>query len=119
MSVAKIEEVIRAYLTGYQNADTKIIQETFHPETRLMSVNKDGFNRIEMKDWLVSLAERNARKEIRSGEVKIESIDATENAAAVKLKVTFPKSEITDYLSLLKIEGKWIIVGKIYHFKDL
>jgi hypothetical protein len=39
-----------------------------------------------------------------------------EYAASVKLEIEFEKFIFTDYLSLLLIDGKWLIAGKIYHF---
>lgn len=51
--------------------------------------------------------------------IQMESVDATDSAASVKVNISFPAFEFTDYLSLLKIDGKWLIVGKIYHFKEL
>ena len=65
-----------------------------------------------MSDWLKGLEDRHLRGNIRKGLLKIESIDSTNYAASVKVKITFPAFEFTDYLSLLKIDGKWLIVGK-------
>jgi hypothetical protein len=72
-----------------------------------------------MKDWLKSLEARRTQGDIRIGKLKIEAIDVTDQAASVKLKIRFQKFEFTDYLSLLKIGGMWIIVGKIYHYREM
>ena len=114
-----IEDIIQDYFMGYQQADTKLIQKVFHAETRLLSIDKDKLDITEMKDWLKNLDDRHLRGDIRKGVLRIESIDATEYAASAKLVITFPTFEFTDYLSLLKIDGKWLIVGKIYHFKEI
>lgn len=114
-----IENVIQDYFQGYQQADTKLIQKAFHTETRLLSVDQGKMNVTEMKDWLVSLEDRRLRGDIRKGELKIVSMDVTDYAASVKLNIRFPAFEFTDYLSLLKIDGEWQIVGKIYHFKEI
>jgi hypothetical protein len=114
-----IEDVIQDYFQGYQQADTKLIQNAFHADTRLLSVDNGQLDKTEMSDWLKSLEDRRLRGDIRKGVLKIESIDSQDYAASVKLKITFPAFEFTDYLSLLKIDGKWLIVGKIYHFKEI
>ena len=59
------------------------------------------------------------RGDTRVGELKIESIDLTEDVGSVKLKIGFQAFEFTDYLSLLRIDGKWVIVGKIYHYREI
>jgi hypothetical protein len=114
-----IEDVLQDYFQGYQQADTKLIQKAFHAQTRLQSVDGAKIIVTEMKDWLVSLEERRLRGDFRKGELKIESMDVTEYAASIKLNIRFPAFVFTDYLSLLKIDGKWLIVGKIYHFKEI
>ncbi len=112
-----MNEVIQNYFEGYQNADVELIKKAFHSETRLLSVDEGKLDVTEMSDWLKNLADRRARADFRKGTLKIISTDTKEYAATVKLKITFPTMEFTDYLSLLKINGKWIIVGKIYHYQ--
>lgn len=113
-----IENVIQDYFQGYQLAETSLIKKAFHADTRLLSVDNNQLDKTEMKDWLISLEDRKVRGDIRKGELNIHSIDQTENSAVVKLSIDFPKFQFTDYLSLLKIEGKWLIVGKIYSVKE-
>lgn len=114
-----IERVIDDYFQGYQTADTFLIQKAFHSDTKLLSVDDNKLDTIEMSDWLRSLEERKLKGDIRKGKLRIESIDITHKSATVKLKIRFPKFEFTDYLSLLRIDHKWIIVGKIYHYQAL
>ena len=115
----KIENTIKDYFNVYQQADTNLIKKAFHSETSLLSVDEGRMEVLEMKDWLKGLEDRNARGDIRVGQLKIENIDVTHQTASVKLKIRFPKFEFTDYLSLLKVDGKWLIVGKIYHFREI
>ena len=114
-----IEDVIQDYFQGYQLADVGRIQNAFHEDTRLLSVDNGKLDRTELKDWLVNLAHRHETGDVRKGKLEVLALDSTDYAASAKLRITFEKFQFTDYLSLLKIEGKWIIVGKIYHFKEL
>jgi hypothetical protein len=114
-----IESVIQDYFQGYQQADIFLIQNSFHPQTKLLSITNGKMDVTEMKDWLKSLEARRMRGDIRIGKLKIESIDVTDQAAAVKLKIRFQTFEFTDYLSLLRIDGMWVIVGKIYHYREI
>ena len=43
-----------------------------------------------------------------------ESIDITGDAAVVKLVLDYPSAYITDYMTLLKIDGRWWIVNKAF-----
>ena len=48
---------------------------------------------------------------------KILLIDVFDNAAIAKIQAHFPDGKATDYISLLKVAGKWLIVNKIFSFK--
>ena len=45
----------------------------------------------------------------------IESVDVTGNAAQAKIVLDYPTARLTDYMTLLKIDGQWKIVNKIFH----
>jgi hypothetical protein len=44
----------------------------------------------------------------------ITMVDVTGDAAVAKIVLDYPDAMITDYMSLLKIGGKWKIVNKIF-----
>jgi len=114
----RIKEVLDLYFQGYQQASTELIQKAFHANTRLMSVEDGKLETTEMKDWLKNLEDRRIRGDIRKGRMVIKSIDVKDYAALAKVEMTFEKFIFTDYLSLLLIEGKWMVVGKIYNFQQ-
>jgi hypothetical protein len=116
--VLEIKKVVGLYFDGYQNAKPELIKKAFHENTRLLSVDNGKLDVTEMKDWLISLEERRAKGDIRKGKLTIKSIDVKADAAVAKLEIQFEKFIFTDYLSLLLVEGKWVIVGKIYHFQN-
>ncbi len=47
--------------------------------------------------------------------MEIELIDIEGDAASVKVVDEFAGMRFSDYLSLLKIDGRWTIVNKVYH----
>lgn len=46
---------------------------------------------------------------------KILQLDHAGDAAMVKVELRYPAVTFIDYLSLLKIDGRWQIVNKIFH----
>jgi len=110
-----IEQTIQNYFKGYQIAEAELIKKSFHEDVKLLSTTEGRLEITTLRDWLENLENRKLAGDIRIGELKIESIDQTVDTASVKLKIIFPHAEFTDYLSLLKLEGNWVIVGKIYH----
>ena len=45
----------------------------------------------------------------------IESVDVTGTAAMAKVVLDYPTTKFTDYFALLKVNGEWKIVNKIFH----
>ncbi len=112
-----IEKVIRDYFEGYTGAESEKVASAFHPETRLYSVDPeagDQLDRTELAAWLENLDTRNSNGDIRQADLQIPLIDVSGTAAVAKVVLTFPKLRFTDYLSFLRIEQCWRIIGKIY-----
>jgi protease I len=42
------------------------------------------------------------------------SIDYTDDAGTAKLELDYPGALIIDYMQLLKIDGEWKVVNKIF-----
>ena len=113
-----IESVINKYFNAYMQADSEMILEAFHPETRLYSVDAGKLDKTEMSDWVLNLKSRKEKGDIRNGILNILSVDTQSDTAVAKIKIKLPTAEFTDFLSLLKIDETWKIVGKIYSVKS-
>jgi hypothetical protein len=118
-SPSQIEEVVQTYLKGYLGAESASVAAAFHPQTRLFSIDTEKLDVTEMPAWIDNLNSRRERKDIRKARAEISNIDITNDAAVAKVTLTFEKNKFTDYLSLLRIEGTWQIIGKIYTVESL
>jgi hypothetical protein len=52
--------------------------------------------------------------EVDSTERRVVSVDVAGDAAVAKLELKRPDALLTDYMSLLKTDGRWVIVNKIF-----
>jgi hypothetical protein len=52
--------------------------------------------------------------EVDSTERKVVSVDVVGDAAVAKLQLKRPNALLIDYMSLLKVDGRWLIVNKIF-----
>ena len=52
--------------------------------------------------------------EVDSTERKVLSVDVVGDAAVARLALKRPNAHLTDYMSLLKVDGRWLIVNKIF-----
>jgi putative lumazine-binding protein len=53
-------------------------------------------------------------RESEEGELRIASLEVTRNIAAVKVVEDYASTRYTDYLSLVRFNGEWRIVNKVY-----
>jgi hypothetical protein len=108
-----VRAVVQGYLHGLKFNDTVSLHEAFWPEAKLFAIRPNGqINQLTQATWYAMFA-KNAGKE-EEGDLRIAGVDITGNAAAVKVVEDYPGSRYTDYLNLLRINGRWWIVNKIY-----
>lgn len=105
----------RYYFEGVRKADTATAHRAFHPVVTMYSVRDGKLAERSIPDWLGAIAER-APTPPKPDDVprRVVSVDVTGNAAMAKLELAYPEATVTDYMSLLKVDGEWIIVGKIF-----
>ena len=112
-----IEGVIQSYLDGLHEGDAAKIASAFHPTSALTSISEAGDLAITPRDvWLENVRNRPSPKQRslpRHDEVlSIDLVGPT--MAYAKLKCAIPPRFFTDYLSLLKVEGRWQVAQKVF-----
>jgi Putative lumazine-binding len=108
-----VRAVVGAYLHGLKFNDVPSLRSAFWPDAKLLFVKPDGsLGQLSQEEWYRMFAGSAGKEE--AGDLGIASIDITDNAASVKVIETYPKSIYVDYLNLLRLNGKWIVVNKIY-----
>lgn len=116
---SEIEQTIRSYFQGYLSAEPETLSKAFHKNAKLQSTENGAFEETQIQDWLQNIRERKEKGDIRKADVQILGIDVSGDAAVVKTKLVFTKFFFIDYLSLLQVNGSWIIVNKIYTTQQL
>jgi len=110
---AAVRTVVQSYLHGLKFNDVESLKKAFWPDAKLFWVKPNGqLGQLTQEEWYKGFAGSAGKEE--KGELKITAIDITDNAASVKVHEDYPTSNYIDYLSLLKFNGEWRIVNKIY-----
>ena len=116
VDIQRIRQTVQLYFEGMYHSDVDKLRKAFHPSAALMGYYSGNLAHIPLEKWLEMVAARPAPA--KNGEeynMRLVSLDLTENVAAVKVKDLYLGLWFTDYLSLLKIEDEWFIVNKIFH----
>jgi hypothetical protein len=110
---AAVRAVVGSYLHGLKFNDVPSLRSAFWPDAKLLFVDKNGsLGQLSQEEWYKMFAGSAGKEE--QGDLGIARVDITDNAASVKVIETYPKSIYVDYLNLLRLNGRWIIVNKIY-----
>ena len=109
---------VKTYLDGLFEGDTTKIRESFHPASSLFAVAADGkLVNMPREEWCRMIEGRASPKAsgmIREHE-RILSVDITgPNTALVKLNCAIAPRFFTDYLSLIRLDGRWVVINKTF-----
>jgi hypothetical protein len=104
------EAAIRATIQHYFDGGTSV-RQAFHPTARMTFV-RDSLVVVPIEDYIRRVEESAGQGGWQ--EKRIASIDIANTAAVAKLELASGENRVTDYMTLLKIDGKWLIVNKSF-----
>lgn len=121
MSNAQVNEilsVVQIYLDGLFEGDTAKIRQSFHPASSLFAVASDGkLVNMPREEWCRMIEGRASPKAsgLTREHERILSVDITgPNTAVVKLNCAIAPRFFTDYLSLIRLDGRWQVINKTF-----
>jgi len=111
-----IEQVVQTYFDGLYEGDADKLASVFH-DTSALSWEQDGQLAVwTLADWLKAVRERPSPK--AKGLARDDAIlwldQSGPNTAFVKVRCQIPPRYFTDYLSLLKVGGRWAVAQKVF-----
>ncbi len=115
---ANIEQTLQYFFDGLDNLDPDTIKKAFYPDARSFYIDQDklGINRVDHWDKTTQTAKDNPDHPFREKSRKnIVYIDITGVTASAKVEWVFSDFMFTDYYNMLKLDGRWYIMNKIYH----
>lgn len=112
------EPAVRECLQNYMSGQSELIEKAFHPSATMKYID---YQSKEYKD--VPISEYISRVKANTGprperKIEITSLNIEGNAAQAKIKIETSKVILYDYMNLLKINGEWKIVSKIFSRQD-
>jgi hypothetical protein len=117
-NIIEVMAPVKRYIQAYKTGDSEHLAAVFHNEAKIMSSTKDQFKALTLKRFIESFNHLNAKGEVMFSNT-IQSVDATGNVAVAKVIFNYPSSTITDYLSLIRIDGAWKVVNKAFDISNI
>ena len=111
-----ISSALSTYLDGLYEGNTEKLSSVFHPVCHLFSNSGGEFLDWSRDKWFDVVNGRPSPKsQGLSRHDRIISIDMSDEMTAIaKLNCAVPPRYFTDYLTLLKLDGRWQIVSKSF-----
>lgn len=112
-----IETTVNHYIKAGDTASSSELREAFHPATMMFFVKDGVLTGVSQPEWWAR-TDASAGKPstpAKSRKITLVDMDPAGSAAVAKIISEYPEHRVEDYMSLLKIDGRWWIVGKIFH----
>ena len=114
----EIEAALRTYFDGLHHGDTSLLAKVFHPSARYVTATSGELLSLSMDEYFPIV---DARPSPASrGEPRRDRIVSIERAGAVtalaRVECSLGPKRFTDFLSLVRLDGRWQIVAKVFHY---
>ena len=118
--LSSIRKVIDLYIDGIENGKVESLRQAFHPQSSMYGYKGDDLyiTPIEgLYDYVANTTPPAKAGEAGEGyECTITSISVAGNAASVDMAMDcYHYHEWMDYFQLLKVDGRWWIVSKVFY----
>ncbi len=117
-ALAEIEALLARYFDALYKSDSASLGELMHPAAIYASASERPLLHRAMDEYLPIVAARPSpasRGEPRRD--RIEMIDlAGDETALAKVRCSIGSRDFVDYLSLVRTDGRWRIIAKIFQF---
>lgn len=110
-----VQAVVHLYVDGMAIAHEGALRKAFHPKASIIGHYHGAVKWMTLDEFIGAVASEETAPADAQPLIQIESLDVTGEAAMVKVVDEFAGMRFSDYLSLLKIDGRWVIVNKVYY----
>ena len=110
-----VRAALEHYIQGHATGDGAHMRLAFNPAARLFWSSADTLATRTADEYIARMPGKPAADEATGVRKRsIELVDVTGNAAIGKIVLDYPDAHIVDYMSLLKTNGEWRIINKIF-----
>jgi hypothetical protein len=110
-----IRASVRTYVEGMTFGDEQALRRAFHAQCKIIGHYEGALEWLSLDDFIDSIRTGGTPTTQLHPSWTIAAMDVTGDAASVKVNDEFMGMTFTDYLSLLKVNGAWVIVNKLYY----
>lgn len=115
---AEVAHALADYFDGLHFSDTERLSKIFHPQAVYACATEGELLHLTMQEYF-PIVDKRPSPASRS-EPRVDRIVSIEFAGPVtafaKLNCAIGPKFFTDFLTLVKLDGRWLIMAKVFHF---
>ena len=108
-----IEKVLNDYMIGGMERDVERVVSAFHPQAMMKYIKDGKYTEVNAKEFFGG--GKPGPKLERTNEIV--SVDISGHVAVAVLKLKYEKRLFTDFMTLMKVDGQWLIINKSFHLE--
>jgi hypothetical protein len=115
-----ITAVVRDYFDALYFCDVEKLQRVFHPQAIYATADETPFLHRTMAEYVPIVAARQSpasRNEPRRDHIDAIEL-AGENTAFARVRCSIGSRDFVDFLLLVRVEGRWQIISKVFQIID-
>ncbi len=105
---------LQSYLEGHRIGSREAFERAFHPQAELFGIRNGQVFRETAAAYAVRAGTGRASADEAQRKRWIESVDVVGGAGVAKIVLDYPTVRYTDYMFLLQVDGRWVIVNKTF-----
>ena len=102
------------YIKGHATGDGEYMKKAFHTEGNLIFIRDGKYSTRPFAEYIAGFSGKPAADEANRKR-SIDLLQVSGNAGIARIVLDYPAMTFIDYMSLLKINGEWKIVTKIFY----
>lgn len=110
-----ILKVIDTYIEGLRSGRVDLLKKVFYKDAIMYGFSEKNKITEGSVQHLYDIIEKNGALANVTSKNTIQHQTSNTASVLAELKTTAPNQNSTDYLSLMKINGEWKIISKVYH----
>jgi Putative lumazine-binding len=105
---------VENYIKALQTGSVDYARLAFHKDARMIGNGRNGYISIPIEEWMTGLTGAPNRDEAqRKRSFRI--IDLTATTGVARVELIYPDVTFIDHMTLLKVDGEWKIINKLFH----
>jgi hypothetical protein len=111
---AQVEKTVSYYLDGGTNNDFETIKKAFHETATMKYIRNGEYREVNALEFFKKAVKHGPKQNRKT---RISYINVSGNVASAKLQIDYETFSFIDYMNLIKINGEWKVVNKIFYKK--